>query len=188
MLIILVNKKRILKILLLIVVVLVMVWGYKPYLRKFEYPLKYSEYVTASAGKYGVDPYLIYSIIKAESKFDEDAISSKEAQGLMQITPQTAQWAMDKMGLSSDADIFSPDVNIEVGSWYIAKLLYDHDNNLTAALAAYNAGSTNVNEWKNENGDITLEDIRFEETYDYVSKTLEYYENYKKLYPKGEIK
>ncbi|MBR6523499.1 MAG: lytic transglycosylase domain-containing protein [Clostridia bacterium] len=157
---------------------------YKPYLRKFEYPKKYREYVTASAEKFGVDEHLIYSVIKAESKFDEDARSHKDAQGLMQITPETAGWAMEKMGI--EGDIFTPEINIAVGSWYLAKLILDHDGNLTAALAAYNAGSTNVNQWKNDAGGLVLDDILFEETRDYVYKTLKYYENYKKLYTEGE--
>lgn len=182
--IILVNKKRAVLAFLLIAAIVSALLLYKPYLKKFEYPLKYSEYVTASAEKFGVDEYLIYSVIKAESKFDESAKSHKAAQGLMQITPETATWAMDKMGI--EGDIFVPEINIAVGSWYLAKLILDHDGNLTAALAAYNAGSTNVNEWKNDAGNLTLEDIQFEETRDYVYRTLKYYENYKKLYTEGE--
>lgn len=184
MLVILVNKKRAVAAWLVVTVLIFAVLLYKPYLKKFEYPLKYSEHVSASAEKFGIDPYLVYSVMKAESKFEADARSHKEAQGLMQITPETAMWAMDKMGISGD--IFDPEVNIEVGSWYLAKLTSDHDGNITAALAAYNAGSTNVNKWKNESGGLTLEDIQFEETRDYVYKTLEYYENYKKLYAEGE--
>lgn len=182
--VILVNKKRALWTIIIIAVVICFALLYKPYLKKFEYPLYMSEYVSASAEKYGVDPYLVYSVIKAESKFDEKAVSNKGAQGLMQITPQTAKWAMEKMGI--EGDIFAPDINIAVGSWYLAKLMEDHGGNLTAALAAYNAGSSNVNGWKDESGNLTLEDIQFEETYDYVYKTLEYYENYKKLYMEGE--
>ena len=182
--IILVSKKRAALAFLLIAAIVAALLLYKPYLRKFEYPLKYREYVSASAEKFGVDEYLVYSVIKAESKLDERAQSHKNAQGLMQITPETAVWAMGKMNM--EGDIFAPKVNIAVGSWYLAKLIADHDGNLTAALAAYNAGSTNVNEWKKDAGNLTLEDIQFEETRDYVYKTLEYYENYKKLYTEGE--
>ena len=186
LLVILVNKKKAVWTALLVIIVLSIIIGYKPYLRKFEYPLKYSEYVISSAGKYNLDPYLIYSVIKAESKFEEKAQSSKSAQGLMQITPETAEWAKEKMGISKDADIFSPQVNIDVGTWYLAKLLSDHNGDLISALAAYNAGSTNVNDWKDENGNLSIDNIQFEETYDYVNKTLEYYKTYKKLYKKGE--
>ncbi len=184
MLVILVNKKRAIAAILVVAVIISAALLYKPYLKRFEYPLKYSEIVTASAERYGLDPYLVYSVIKAESKFNEDAQSVKGAQGLMQITPETAEWAMEKMGINGD--IFSPEINIMVGSWYLAKLTSDHDGDLTAALAAYNAGSTNVNKWKNGGDRLSPEDIQFEETYDYVYKTLEYYENYKKLYTKGE--
>ena len=186
MLVILVNKKKVVVTLLLIIIALSIIIGYKPYLKRFEYPLEYSEYVMESAGKYNLDPFLIYSVIKAESKFDAEAKSSKSAQGLMQITPQTADWALEKMGLPSETDIFDPQVNIDVGCWYLAKLLSDHNGDLTAALAAYNAGSSNVNEWKDESGNLNIEDIRFEETYDYVGKITEYYKTYGKLYSEGE--
>lgn len=184
--VILVNKKRAAIAFLLVAAIVAALFLYKPYLRKFEYPLKYSEYVDVSAEKFGVDRYLIYSVIKAESKFNEMARSHKAAQGLMQITPETATWAMEKMGI--EGDIFTPEINIAVGSWYLSKLIGDHDGNLIAALAAYNAGSRNVNDWKNDAGELKEADILFEETRDYVYKTLEYYENYKKLYTEGERK
>ena len=186
LLVILVNKKRAVRIALVVIIFLGIIIGYKPYLKKFEYPLKYSEYVNEAAGKYNLDPFLIYSVIKAESKFNPEAESSKNAQGLMQITPETADWAKEKMGISPETDIFDPQVNIDVGSWYLAKLLVDHDGNLVAALAAYNAGSSNVNEWKDEDGSFIAENIEFEETYVYVEKITEYYKTYQKLYEKGE--
>lgn len=181
--IIYVNKKKLTAIILIVTVIVCAVLLYKPYLRRFEYPVKYSEIVTKCADKYGIDPYLIYSVMKAESKFDVNAVSHKDAQGLMQITPETAEWAMEKMGISGD--IFSPEINISVGSWYLAKMIKEHDGNYTAALAAYNAGSRNVNNWKDDAENLSIDDIQFEETYNYVYKTLEYYENYKKLYTEG---
>lgn len=186
MLVILVNKKRAVAFILLIAILASVAILYRPYLRRFEYPLEYKEYVLVSAERFGADPYLIWSVMKAESKFEPIALSQKGAQGLMQITPETAKWAMEKIGLDENSDIFSPEINITVGSWYLAKLLSDHGGDLTAALAAYNAGSTNVNEWKNEKGELKAEDIEFAETRDYVEKTLKFYETYKKLYLKGE--
>ena len=186
MLVILVNKKKAVWTALLIIIFLGIIIGYKPYLKRFEYPLKFSEYVLDSADRYNLDPYLIYSVIKAESKFNANAKSLKEAQGLMQITPETADWAKEIMGYPKDADIFSPQVNIDIGSWYLAKLLSDHNGDLTAALAAYNAGSSNVNGWKDERGILDPENIQFEETYDYVNKITEYYKTYQKLYEIGE--
>jgi len=184
LLVILVNKKRAALIAGVIAVVMCFALLYKPYLKKFEYPLYMEEYVVLASQEYGVDPYLVYSVMKAESKFDETALSNKGAQGLMQITHETAEWAMEKMGI--DGDIFDPEINISVGSWYLSKLISDYDGNLTAALAAYNAGGSNVNKWMYKDRGLTLQDIQFQETYDYVYKTLEYYENYKKLYLKGE--
>lgn len=184
MLVILVNKKRAVWFIVIIALIVSFALLYKPYLRKFEYPLYMEEYVSGATEKYGVDPYLIYSVMKAESKFDEEAVSVKGAQGLMQITPETAKWAMEKMGI--EGEIFEPETNILVGSWYLSKLISDYDGNLIAALAAYNAGGSNVNKWMYKDRGLTLQDIQFQETYDYVYKTLEYYQNYKKLYLKGE--
>ena len=182
--VILVNKKKVLAVAAMLIIVTIMAILYKPYLKKFEYPLYMKEQVFSSAERFGVDPYLIWSVMKAESKFKPDALSGKGAQGLMQITPETAEWAMEKMEI--DGDIFDPDINIAVGSWYLSKLLSDYDGNLTAALAAYNAGGSNVNKWMYKDRGLTLQDIQFEETHDYVYKTLIYYQNYKKLYLKGE--
>ena len=179
-----INRKRFLIACILAAVILAAIIGYRPALRQFVYPCKYQEIVERAAEEYEVDPLLVYSIIKAESSFREDATSSKGAKGLMQITDETARWAYGKMDFSQESNIYSPEVNIHVGTWYIAKLLKDNDHSLIAALASYNAGGSNVERWKDDAGtdQIEQEDIQFGETGKYVEKTLKYYKSYQNLY------
>ena len=83
------NKVTLISILLLILVLCV---NYESIERRF-YPIEYSNYVEHYSEKYNVDKYLVYSVIKTESKFNPDAVSRKGASGLMQITDLTASWA-----------------------------------------------------------------------------------------------
>lgn len=80
--------------------------------------------------------------------------------------------------------IYDPKVNIEIGCWYIAKLLEDNDGELVNAIAAYNAGDGNLRQWQKEldKKALTVEEIPFADTRTYVKKVLGYYENYQKIY------
>ena len=97
----------------------------------------YREFVAAAASRYGVDAELISSVMEVESHFDAKAISPKNACGLMQLLPETAA----RLGVK---DIFDPQQNIEGGTRYLKELLQLYNNNLTLALAAYNAGPEKV--------------------------------------------
>ena len=89
------------------------------------YSVQYMDYIKQYAALYEVDPYLIMSMIKSESNFDENAVSHKEATGLMQITRPTALWLAERMALSDFRyeDITEPALNIEMGCYYVAYLL-----------------------------------------------------------------
>ncbi len=179
-----INKKRVSFFLFLIAVAVVVAAGYKPIMKKYFYPKKFSEIVEQNAEKFGVDANLIYSIIKAESGFDKNAVSTAGAKGLMQITGNTASWIKKQISLEGDIDLFDPDTNIMLGTWYISKLISDNDGNLITALASYNAGGANVKKWQKEAGtpNILPDDMPFEETRNYVNRTIEFYEKYKKLW------
>ncbi len=73
------------------------------------YPRKYSVYVQKYSEEYNLDENLVYSIIKAESKFDEKALSRRGAKGLMQIADITRDWAIDELELNDDIDIYDPE-------------------------------------------------------------------------------
>lgn len=91
------------------------------------YPRKYDEYVTYYAGKYQIDPYILYSIIRTESNFNPQAESNVGARGLMQITEITFDWIKTKIApdepLTFD-DLYDPEVNIRFGSYFISYCLH----------------------------------------------------------------
>lgn len=154
------------------------------------YKTEYSEYVKNYANEYGVDEYLIYAIIKAESNFNQQAVSNKEAKGLMQLMPQTAEDIAKKLDIEVTKEeiskkLLEPEFNINLGTKYISNLLAKYSN-IELALTAYNAGSGNVDTWV-ENGTLmadgsNIENIPYKETNNYVRKILRDYEIYKKLY------
>jgi soluble lytic murein transglycosylase len=157
---------------------------------RLSYPLKYKENVYAYSSMYKVDPYLVFSIIKAESSFNPDATSHKNARGLMQISEPTGKWGAEKLKLEgyNNNKLYNPDVNIKIGCWYLNSLMKEFGNNLDLVLAAYNSGSGNVNEWlKNkeysESG-ISLDKIPFKETDQYVKRVKNNYSVYRRLYTK----
>lgn len=158
--------------------------------RQVSYKIPYSGVVYSCAGEHNLSPYLIYSVIKTESNFREDATSSKGAMGLMQITEETGMWAAEKAGvdIKSPEELYSPEKNIKIGSWYLAYLTDEMDGNLTNALCAYNAGLTNVKKWLSDkecsNDGKNLIKIPFPETEKYVKKVYRYYNNYKGIYEK----
>jgi len=155
---------------------------------RMAYPVKYKETVELYSKKYGVDPNLVYAIIKAESNFSTNAVSKKQAVGLMQITRTTGAWGARTLKLDNYSydSLFNPETNIMIGCWYLSTLMGEFDNDIQLVLTAYNAGSGNVNQWledKRYSGDGgSLTDIPFGETHKYVKKVNEYYGVYKKLY------
>lgn len=155
---------------------------------KAKYPIGYRDYINKYSKEYNVDPYLIVSIINVESNFDTEAKSPKDARGLMQISPITADWAAKELGISNFTleSLYDPGTNIMIGCWYFNKLKNEYDNNLNLILAAYNGGSGNVNKWladeRYSKDGKSLEKIPFKETEEYVEKVKENYKMYKKLY------
>lgn len=169
-------------------IVIVLLINNQTTLLKFTYPLKYSNIVDKYSKEFNVDPMLVYSIMRAESSFDKEAISKKRARGLMQISEKTGQWGAKELNIV-DYDnniLFDPEVNIKIGCWYLNNLMNEFNNDLTLVIAAYNGGSGNVTQWlKDKRYSKTgenLHTIPFPETDSYVTKVLEYYETYKSLY------
>jgi len=152
------------------------------------YPLKYWETVEHHAQLYELDPLLIAAVMRVESAFDRYAISSKGARGLMQLMPETAIWAAQRMGLDGFQieHLFDPEINIAIGVWYLATLREQFGGKLTLALAAYNGGQANVMRWLKEqawSGDLeTVDDIPFPETRGYVRKVFGAYQWYRLIY------
>jgi soluble lytic murein transglycosylase len=155
------------------------------------YPLQYKGIVEKYSSEYKLDSYMVYSLIRVESKFNPYAKSSKNASGLMQITNTTGEYIARLIGDSNfkKDDLYNPDINIKYGCYYFSKLLNDFDGNLNCAIAAYNGGEGNVRRWASRDSkgkrSLRVEDIRFGETKQYVKKVNQYYEIYKFLYTKG---
>src|SRR5271168_1138796 len=100
----------------------------------------FREVVKAAATRYSVDADLISSVIAAESNFDPKAVSKKNARGLMQLLPETAV----RFGVQN---IFDPQENIDAGTHYLRDLLQRYNNDMSLALAAYNAGPQRVQQF-----------------------------------------
>ena len=128
----------------------------------------YRELVSAAASRYGVDAELISSVMEVESHFDAKAVSPKNARGLMQLLPQTAA----RLGVK---DIFDPKENIDAGTRYLKELLQLYNNNLTLALAAYNAGPDKVQKY----GSVPP----YRETLSYVNQVKRKYQKSKSATP-----
>jgi len=147
------------------------------------YPLAYWSAVKDAADRYRLDPFIILSIIREESRFDPDAHSTAGALGLMQIMPATAYSLERKIGFSipEKARIHDIEVNITLGAYYLSSLLKEFGS-IPIALAAYNAGEDNVREWIKKGNykslDEFIEDIPFEETRNYVKRVLMTYAVY----------
>ncbi len=149
--------------------------------------VRYKEIIDSTAEEYSLEKPLVYALIMTESKFDSRAISPKGATGLMQITPDTAQWCAEKMGNAAlAADITVPEVNISIGCFYLRYLLDKYGNVESSALAAYNAGSSNVDEWLSDSNyspdGVSLTGAPFPETDNYIKKISFYKKMYTLLY------
>ena len=149
-------------------------------------------YVSAAAEEFHVPIAMIMAVIRAESNFYANAVSSAGAQGLMQLMPQTFSWLyaeklQDEMPMSS---IMDPNTNIRYGTYYLS-YLYGRFGTWRTALAAYNAGEGRVEEWLRDPTlcvGNTLRRIPFPETAAYVEKTLNYYVEYLNRYSdKGDL-
>ena len=141
-------------------------------LEEFTLPLRHEDIIRQQAADKGVPADLIAAVIYAESRF-RDQTSHAGARGLMQITPNTAKLIETLSGGQTFEfeDLSDPDINIRYGTFYLRYLMDKFDENEVAALAAYNAGETNVAAWGGSN--VQLDDIPFPETRGYVEDVLD---------------
>ena len=143
--------------------------------REVTLPLRHEDIIRQQAQAKHLDPALIAAVIFAESKF-RARTSSTGAQGLMQIQPETARFIARRSGARTfqTADLGTPQINIQYGSYYLRYLLDRYGGNRVLAIAAYNAGETNVDRWIVRSGQrgFGVEDIPFPETRAYVRRVL----------------
>lgn len=184
------KNKKILVCGLIILILIVFLIVFKNKIQRIFYPKSYEEFVSMYSDEYGVDENLVFAVIKAESNFQEDAVSHKDALGLMQIMKETAEDVARKYNIeidfnNSEREILNVQNNIKIGTKYLAVLLEKYKN-IEVAVAAYNAGIGTVDNWiekgiiKSDGSDI--ENIPYKETNNYVRKILRNYKIYQDLY------
>lgn len=183
-------KKKTKILTVVVLVIFIMLFGIlkiQNFILKKIYKTNYSEYVYKYSQENDIDPLLTFAIIKAESNFNRNIKSKSGAIGLMQLMESTA--LEEAEGVNEEIivteSLYNPEINIKIGTKYYSKLIKKYDNYLLA-LAAYNAGIGNVDNWikqgviKADGSDI--ENIPFKETNNYVRKIVRDYKIYNKLY------
>ncbi|MFN8006058.1 MAG: transglycosylase SLT domain-containing protein [Terriglobia bacterium] len=157
------------------------------------YPVHFQPTITQEAQHQQVDPYLVLALIRQESMFNPRAISAANAHGLMQLLPSTARKLAReaKMRRPTTSGLLNPDLNIRLGTRYLADLLKQFGGEEDKALASYNAGERRVESWLSEGGYTDeaefVENIPFSETRNYVKIIYRNYWFYRKLYSGGNL-
>ena len=113
------------------------------------YPRPYLSLVTKYTAQYDIDSAVVYAIMRQESLFLEGAVSRSNARGLMQIIPKTGDWLRGLLKISKK-NLFDPEYNIHLGSYYFSRLLRSYENDFNWATIAYNGGPGNLSRWKKQ--------------------------------------
>ena len=165
-----------------IFIILAALWGIKWGMATY-FPMPYGDMASEAAADYDVDKALLYAVMKAESNFDEGALSPKGARGLMQMMPETAKWCGEKTGIENP-DLLNPRESIRVGAYYLAYLINRYEGDERVAVAAYNAGHGRVDSWLSDKAvspdGKTLSAIPYPETEKYVKKVMLFRKIYEK--------
>ncbi len=152
------------------------------------FPFEHRDIIHREAAAHDLDPYLVAAVIREESRFRPEALSSKGAVGLMQLMPKTARWVADETGMSdfSEVNLYEPTINVSLGCWYLRHLLDCFDNSVPQALAAYNGGRGRVQRWLHEGtwsgSPDDIPDIPAEETRKFVRRVLFSHRLYREIY------
>jgi peptidoglycan lytic transglycosylase len=155
--------------------------------REITLPLRHDDIIRQQAADKHVDAALIAAVIYEESRF-RDQTSHAGARGLMQITPETADFIARRSGgfRFEQSDLATPQINIAYGTWFLRYLIDHYEGNETLAVAAYNAGQSNVDNWVAKAGGPDKFDsarhIPFPETRAYVKNVLERRQEYREHY------
>lgn len=157
---------------------------------KLLYPVYFAPNISQAGSKNRLDPYLIQSLMREESYFNEFAISGSNARGLMQLLPSTARdvagW--ENMPGFQTGDLFRPEVNVRLGSRYLAHLHELFNGNSMPAVGAYNGGPGAMKRWVQgsryfaNDPDMFVELIPYEQSRDYIKKVFASYWNYTRIY------
>ena len=149
-------------------------------------PRAYAPLVESAAHANGLDPNLLFAVMRVESIYNRRIISNAGAVGLMQIMPATGRRIAERTGVAGFdvTDLLNPRLNLDFSAWYLASLLQRFDGRLPLAIASYNGGPHNVRLWMLRNQpdmplDAFLERIPFSQTHRYVRRVLTHYAEYR---------
>jgi soluble lytic murein transglycosylase len=186
------RRRRLIAVLAAAGVALTAVLALQPLLhhavREIALPLRHEDIIRQQARDKGLDPALIAGVIYAESHFIDGRTSSAGAEGLMQLTPATAQYIANKSGGTAFrvSDLGTAQVNIAYGAFYLRYLMDRYGSDVPLVLAAYNAGEGNVDTWiaqaRAKDKALDISAIPFGETRSYVTKVLDARRQYRTQY------
>lgn len=164
-----------------------LLWEKHPETTVTTYPVEYVDLIRQYAGENNIPPAYVAAVIMAESSYRPEAVSSVNAQGLMQILPSTAGWIAGKFDESYvEGSLFVPETNIKYGCWYLGFLMDRYDGSMKCASSAYHAGQGTVDKWLEDpmysSDGKTLDRIPSDVTGTYVERVLKYYEKYEEIY------
>jgi soluble lytic murein transglycosylase len=152
------------------------------------WPTAYDRNVGRAARAHGVERALVYAIMREESGYQPDALSVVGARGLTQIMPDTGRRLASDLGAAAfdPAELFVPERNLELGAFYLSRLLARFDGRMSAAIASYNAGPEAVARWlaadPTREDDEWVESIPYDQTRAYVKRVLRSVAVYQALY------
>lgn len=156
------------------------------YIQRLYYPVLFEDVIFEEAEKLQVDPALLVALIRQESLFEFSAKSIAGARGLMQVMPTTGEYIAERsdFGQFQTDQLWLPFISIRFGTWYLNQQLGIFNGNQFAALAAYNAGPGNVQEWVkvSDDLDIFVESIPFWESRTYIRRIYENLAAYRRIY------
>ena len=160
------------------------------FIARLSYPTYYEDLVLENARQSGLDPLLVFALIRQESLFESLATSTASAHGLMQVIPSTGEQIAAELGWPPEyetADLYRPYVSLRFGTYYLAAQRERFDDRLEVALAAYNGGPLNAKRWLESAGsdpDLFLELITLDEPRLYLQRIKEHLTVYRALYGK----
>jgi len=170
------------------------------FLARLAYPTYFDDLVLPEAQANGLDPLLLFALIRQESLFEGFATSYAYAYGLMQIIPSTGQSIANSLGWPGydTSDLYRPYISVKFGSWYLARQRDTFDGLIYPALAAYNGGPGNAQRWLEQtmagctpaagpdacpfDYDVYVELINLYETRLYIRQIYKHYSVYQHLY------
>lgn len=156
-----------------------------PLYRQSLYPFPYFAQIQKWSQEFNLPPALVIALIRQESRFESQILSSAGAVGLMQVMPETGAWIASKRGIRNYS-LKNPEDNINFGTWYLDFTHQEFNNNSMLAVASYNAGPGAIGRWVSTRGlgnaDEFVNNIPYAETRDYVPKVFGNYWNYLLLY------